>query len=183
MSLPDREQQIRQAHAGMIVQVVQRVHNPQLAEATESLLQKAEQNGWQDIVAVMRRIIDGERGEDLLLGLDEEDRVIAEAILQGLQDPSTLPDPERKPDARMAAPGLALMIHEAARGNSQSLQLVSHMAEQMTAAGGDLRQLGGILRRLIDGERDPASLSRGMGVQGRQLVDSILEELHQLAGH
>ena len=183
MNLPEREQQIRQAHAGMIVQVVQRVHNPQLAKPTERLLQQAERNGWQEIVAVMRRIIDGERGEDLLLGLDEEDRVIAEAILQGLQDPSTLPDPERKPDARMAAPGLALMIHEAARGNSQSLQLISQMAEQMTTAGGDLRLLGGILRRLIDGERDPARLARGMGVQGRQLVDSILEELHQLAGH
>ncbi len=183
MSLPEREQQIRQAHAGMIVQIVRRVHNPDLAIPTEELLKQAEQNGWNEIVAVMRRIIDGERGEDLLIGLDEEDRVIARAILEGIRDPSTLPDPEQKPDAAMAAPGLALMIHQAATGNAQALQLVSHMAEQMTTAGGDMRQLGGIVRRLIDGERDPARLARGMGVQGRQLVDRILEELHRLAGH
>ncbi len=183
MSLPDREQQIRQAHAGMIVQIVRRVHNPDLAEATDALLRQAEQNGWNAIVAVMRRIIDGERGENLLAGLDEEDRVIAQAILEGLRDPATLPDPEQKPDAAQAAPGLALMIHQAASGNAQALQLVSHMAEQMTAAGGDMRLLGGILRRLIDGERDAQKLARGMGAQGRQLVDSILEELHRLAGH
>jgi hypothetical protein len=183
VSLPEREQQIRQAHAGMIVQIVRRVQDPQLAEPTEALLQQAEQNGWTQIVAVMRRIIAGERGEDLLNGLDEEDRVIARAILEGIRDPGTLPDPERKPDATMAAPGLALMIHQAGRGDAQALQLLSHMAEQMTAAGGDMRLLGGILRRLIDGERDPAKLSQGMGTQGRQLVDGILEELHMLAGH
>jgi len=179
----EREEQIRQAHAGMIVQIVRRIHDPQLAEPTEALLQQAEQNGWQDIVAVMRRIIAGERGEDLLQGLDEEDSVIARAILEGLRDPSSLPDPDRPPDASLAAPGLAQMIHEAARGNAQALQLLGQMAEQMTAAGGDMRLLGGILRRLIDGERDPARLARGMGVQGRQLVDGILEELHRLAGH
>ena len=61
--------------------------------------------------------------------------------------------------------------------------LISHMAEQMSAAGGDMKLLGGIVRKMINGERDSSKLSKGMGVQGRQLVDSILEELAKLGGH
>ena len=75
------------------------------------------------------------------------------------------------------------MIHQAATGNPQALEIIGNMAEQMTQAGGDMRNLGGIIRKMINGERDPKELSKGMGVQGRQLVDSILEELHKLSGH
>jgi hypothetical protein len=35
---------------------MQRGHNPDLAEVTESLPQKAERNGWKGGVAVIRRI-------------------------------------------------------------------------------------------------------------------------------
>jgi hypothetical protein len=179
----DRRQQIIQSHAGVIVQVVQSIANPTLMPQTEEILKVSEQNGWNDLVAVIRRIIKGERSEELLHGLDEEDSTIAAAILQGIQNPATLPDPNKPADASMAAPGLAHMIHEASRGNTEALQIISQMAEQMTQAGGDMRNLGGIVRKMINGERDPKVLAKGMGVQGRQLVDSILEELHKLAGH
>lgn len=179
----DRQQQIIQAHAGVIVQVVQSIANPQLMPQTEEILKVSEQNGWGDLVAVIRRIINGERDESLLNGLDEEDSAIVGAILQGIQNPSTLPDPNQPADASMAAPGLAQMIHQAATGNPQALEIIGNMAEQMTQAGGDMRNLGGIIRKMINGERDPKELSKGMGVQGRQLVDSILEELHKLSGH
>jgi len=179
----NRQQQIIQAHAGVIVQVVQSIGNPALMPRTEEILKASEQNGWGDLVAIIRRIIKGERDESLLHGLDAEDSIIAGAILLGLQNPSTLPDPNAQPDASMAAPGLAQMIHEASRGNTQALEIISHMAEQMTAAGGDMRNLGGIIRKMINGEREPKVLARGMGVQGRQLVDSILDELAKLSGH
>ena len=179
----DRQQQIIQAHAGVIVQVVQSIANPQLMPQTEEILKVSEQNGWGELVAVIRRIIDGERDESLLQGLDEEDSTIAAAILQGIQNPATLPDPNKPADASMAAPGLAQMIHQAATGNPQALEIISNMAEQMSQAGGDMKNLGGIIRKMINGERNPKELSRGMGVQGRQLVDSILEELHKLSGH
>ena len=179
----DRRQQIIQAHAGVIVQVVQSIGNPQLMPRTEEILKVSEQNGWTELVAVIRRILKGERDQSLLNGLDEEDQTIAAAILQGIQNPATLPDPNKAPDGSLAAPGLAHMIHEAATGNPQALLIVSNMAEQMTAAGGDMRNLGGIIRKMINGERDPKILARGMGIQGRQLVDSILEELAKLGGH
>ena len=179
----DRYQQIIHAHAGVIVQVVQSIANPEMMARTEEILQASEKNGWGDLVAVIRRIINGERGENLLQGLDEEDSTIAAAILQGIQNPASLPDPDKPADASMAAPGLAHMIHQAGTGNPQALEIIGNMAEQMTQAGGDMRNLGGIIRKMINGERDPKVLSKGMGVQGRQLVDSILEELHKLSGH
>ncbi len=179
----DRKQQIIQSHAGVIVQVVQSISNPALMPQTEEILAVSEKNGWGDVVKVIRRIIKGERSESLLQGLDEEDSTIAEAILLGIQNPATLPDPNKPADASMAAPGLAHMIHQAATGSTEALQLISQMAEQMTQAGGDMRNLGGIIRKMINGEREAKVLSRGMGAQGRQLVDSILEELHKLSAH
>jgi hypothetical protein len=179
----DRKQQIIQAHAGVIVQVVQSIANPVLMPQTEQILQVSAKNGWGDLVAVIRRIIQGERDESLLRGLDEEDGTIAAAILQGLQNPASLPDPNQTADASMAAPGLAQMVHQASSGNPQALEVISQMAEQMTHAGGDMKNLGGIIRKMINGERDAKTLSRGMGAQGRQLVDSILEELHKLSTH
>ncbi len=179
----NRQQQIIQSHAGVIVQVVQCIGNPDLQPQVEEILQVSEKNGWGDLVAVIRRIIRGERDESLLVGLDEEDSTIAAAILQGIQNPATLPDPNKPADASMAAPGLAHMIHQAASGSPQALEIISQMAEQMSQAGGDMKNLGGIIRKMINGERDPKMLAKGMGAQGRQLVDSILEELHQLGGH
>ena len=179
----DRKDQIRQAHAGVIVQVVKTIEESALMESTEEILKASEQNGWNELVSVIRRILKGERSAELLNGLDEEDHVIAESILTGIQNPATLPDPNKKPDASMAAPGLAHMIHQAASGNTQALEIISHMAEQMSQAGGDMKNIAAIVRRMINGERDLNKLSKGMGTQSRQLVEQILQELHQLGGH
>ena len=55
------------------------------------------------------------------------------------------------------------------------------MAEQMIKLPGDMRRLGGIINRLLSGERDPDKLSKGMDQSGRQLVLDLLEELNKLA--
>jgi len=107
----------------------------------------------------------------------------AEAILRGIQDPSTLPDPEATPDGSLATPGLAQMIHAARCGHVHALHLLGDMAEQMTAAGGDMARLGGIMKRLVDGERDADRLTKGMDAQGASLVVSLLEELAKLEAH
>jgi len=66
---------------------------------------------------------------------------VADAILHGIQDPSTLPDPTKRQDAAMAAPGLAHMIHAARTGNPQALAPIGHMAEQMSTVGGQMAKL------------------------------------------
>jgi len=180
VSLPEREQQIRMSHAPLIHQVVQACHHQDERPALESILEVALQQGWQDLVKVIRRIVAGSRDEALLNGLDEEDTVIVRSILQGLQDPASLPDPAQQGDATQAAPGLAQMIHAAGRGDAQALRAVSQMAEQMLQAPGDMARLGGNMKRLVDGERDPDVLCQGMGPSGEQLMLNLIEELNKL---
>jgi hypothetical protein len=181
--LPEKAQQITLAHAGLIHAVVIACQNRERRAELEPLLEAASASGWNMLVMAIRRILGGTRDSQVLAGLDEEDRVIAEAILRGLQDPATLPDPQAQPDPGMAVPGLAGMIHAAASGDMAAIQLLGDMATQMLRAGGDMARLSGILRRLMDGERDPDVLCRGMSPRGAQLVLSLIGELARLRAH
>ena len=182
-TLPPRQQQIIQAHAALITRVAMACGNQAMLSELEPVLEMSAQNGWGNLVMIIRQILNGRRDVSLLMGLDEEDSVIIEAILRGIQNPATLPDPNAKPDAGLAAPGLATMIDAAARGDAQALQLLANMAEQMVKAGGDMAKLGGMMRQLVNGERDADKLAKGMSVQGRELVYSILTEMGKLASH
>lgn len=181
--LPDRDQQIVDAHAGLIHRVVLASHDRSQVPDLEEVLDQAEANGWVQLVVAIRRILDGWRDERVMQGLDDEDRVVAEAILRGIQDPASLPDPQGGADPSMAAPGIASIVHAAGTGQTEALQWAAQMAEQMHQAGGEMAQIAAILRPLINGERDHGTLTRGMGEQGQKLVDGILEELARLEEH
>ena len=178
--IPDRHEQIRLVHADFILGVVQTCQSPERKQDFETLLQAAVENGWTALVNALRRIAAGERGKAVFHGLDEEDQIIADAILRGLQDPSTLPNPRVKPDPTLAAPGLAHMIHAAGTGNAQALMLIGNMAEQMSTVGGSMGHLAAIIRPLINGERNPDRLCKDMDARGEQLVLNILNELGRL---
>jgi len=180
---PTREQQIRQFHARFINAVVEACLKPDGRAALEPLLQQAEAAGWNSLAAVIRRIAAGDRTAGMLGALDDEDRVIAASILEGMQNPASLPDPDTPPDGTMAAPGLAAMVHAAARGDAQALHLLGNMGEQMSRVGGDMARVAAILRRLLNGERDPDKLTRGMGKRAEGLTLSLLEELGKLETH
>ena len=67
------------------------------AEATELgpvLDHFAQQEDWAALVAVLRRILDGERGDGLLDGLDPIDTAIASQILACVTQPPTAPRQE-----------------------------------------------------------------------------------------
>ncbi|MBA1446071.1 MAG: hypothetical protein M3H12_14005 [Chromatiales bacterium] len=179
----DRREQILSVHALFINEVVKSGTDPDRKVEFEQLLKVAENNEWTDLVAAIRRIMGGRRDIEILNGLDEEDQVIVEAILRGLQDPATLPDPNAKPDPAQAAPGLASMIHAAATGNVQALQLIAEMADQMSKAGGPIAQLASVIRPLINGERNPDKLCRKLDGPTEEMVLGILEELKSLEQH
>lgn len=181
MSISERDQQIRQTHAPLIQQVVKACINADERDRLEPMLQMAREQGWNALVARIESILQGQRDESLLLNLDDEDQVIIQSILQGLQNPETLPDASVQADATVAAPGLAHMIHSASHGDSEALQALANMAEYMIQVPGDMRQLGGIINHLLQGERDPKVLCKGMGPSGEQLVLNILDELNQLS--
>jgi hypothetical protein len=80
----------------------------------------------------------------------------------------------------MAAPGLASMIHAAGSGNTQALQIIAEMAEQMSKVGGPIARLAAVIRPLIDGERDPDLLCKRLDSNTEAMVLGILDELKQL---
>ncbi len=183
-NLPSQRDQILQVHASLINLVVNTHYDTQLRPQLSQVLKASAENGWEMLVLTIYKILEGDRSENLTHGLDEEDAVIIDAILKGIQDPSTLPDAKQSSaNPTMAAPGIAHMVHEASTGNAQALSILSHMSEQMSQAGGDMSLLAAIMKNLVDGERDPEILSKNMGAQGQGLVNSILEELAKLNTH
>jgi len=175
--LPQAAEQILQVHAPFLHAVVQVALNRAPPAPLQAMLQEAESRGWTRMVAAVRQVLAGQRDRSLLLGLDEEDRLLLEAVLAGIDNPATLPALDKPPEAAAAAPGLASMIRAASRGDVHAFTALADMATQMVKAGGDMARLGGIVRRLIDGERDESRLCKGMSAQGRKLVRQILEEL------
>ena len=178
MDTPDKQQQIIQTHAGLILGVVQCIQNSDLRPQMEKVLVVSEKNGWDKLVAALRKILNGSRDESVLNGLDDEDAVIASAILRGLQDPNTLPKPEEKPDATLAAPMLAALINDARRGDHNAVIMLGGMAEQMSMVGGDMANIGAIMKDMIDGERDVDKLCDKVGPQG----ESLIVQLHSGGG-
>jgi len=181
-SMPDRERQILAVHGPFIRQLVEFSQMPDRRQDVEALLNSAESSGWQALVQVLRPILAGRRDINLF-GLDEEDRVIAEGVLRGLQDPNSLPREDERPDPTLAAPGIAAMVRAAGSGDVRALQLIADMAEQMSKVGGDMGRVAAIIRPLINGERDPDKLCKGMGAQSEQLVLNILRELGESDVH
>lgn len=178
--LPEKDQQIIEAHTGLIHRVVMGCQNRDMVPDLDEILKQAEQNGWLQLVSAIRKILSGSRDTAVLNNLDEEDAVIVGSILRGLQNPETLPDLGKGINGAMAAPGLAAMINGARTGNLETLQLLGNMAQQMMQAGGDMARLAGILRPLVQGVREPEELTEGMSEEGEKLVLGILAELEKL---
>lgn len=183
MALPERTQQVIQTYAQFIHAIVTACFKPELMAQTQQMLTQAEQQGWVGMVMAARQVLAGKRDSGVYAGLDDDDRIIIEAILRGIQDPTTLPDPNQQPDPSAAAPGLGGMIHAAATGDVPALSALADMAEQMVKVGGDMGRLGGSLRRLVNGERDVDLLTRGMSASGRDLVTKLVDELARYNVH
>lgn len=178
--LPSAVEQVLSVHAAFIHTVVNALRDRgQIAGLLEQL-KSAEEAGWARLTVALRQVIDGRRDPSIFLGLDEEDRIILDGILRGIDNPATLPSQTSTPDGSSAAPGLASLIDASARGDAQAMAVLANMAEQMMKAGGDMARLGGMMRRLVNGERDADQLARGMGALGRELLISILDELARL---
>lgn len=180
---PEKQQQITQFHAPLIVTVVNSMKDTSMRPALEHILKASEENGWGDLVKGIRKIIKGERDSSILKGMDEEDAIILDAILRGIQDPTSLPNPEQEADPSLAAPMIAQLIHDAAKGDANALAMLGNMAEQMSNTKGDLARFSTLIKPMVDGERNTDKLCDKIGPQGESLVVSILNELAKLEAH
>ncbi len=162
-----------------------------LAPFFDQMMQKEE---WRALIAVLRRILAGERDALALLhGLDDTDTLIMGDVLRGLgmeaptptlprsQDQRTGEGVERDDDGKMisledflqqvvrackpdAPTGLAEQMHAATRG----------MATQANLSP-ELRKLGRVLNQILSGERNP-DLS-ALHPQLAEVVRQMLTEL------
>ena len=180
---PEKQQQITQFHAPLIVTVVNSLKDTSMKPALEHILKASEENGWGNLVKGIRKIIKGGRDSSILKGMDEEDAIILDAILRGIQDPSTLPNPQQEADPALAAPMIAQLIHDAAKADTNALSMLGNMAEQMSNTQGDLARFSTLIKPMVDGERDVDKLCDKVGPQGESLVVSILNELAKLETH
>ncbi len=180
----DKEQQVINTHAALIHAVVEACHPRELVAQLEAPLKGMADSGWGSLVTALRQVLAGRRDDALLNALDEEDGIILRAILGGLQNPASLPDLQATTgNPQMAAPGLAAMVTQAARGDGAALMALANMGEQMSRVGGEMARVASTLRPLINGERNPEILTRHLGTRSRGLVLSILEELGKLERH
>lgn len=180
---PEKQQQIATFHAPLIVNVVNSISDTSLRPGLEQVLKASAENGWENLVTAIRKVINGQRDSSILKGLDEEDQIIIDAILKGIQNPATLPDPNQQADPSMAAPMLAQLINGASKGDTNALSMLGEMAEQMSTTQGDLARFSTLIKPLVDGERDVDKLCDKIGPQGESLVVSILSELSKLDVH
>lgn len=180
---PEKQQQITQFHAPLIVNVVNSLGDTSLRPGLEQVLKASAENGWGNLVKAIRKVLKGERDSSILKGLDEEDHIIVDAILKGIQNPATLPNPNQEADPTMAAPMLAQLINGASKGDTNALSMLGQMAEQMSTTQGDLARFSTLIKPMVDGERDIDKLCDKIGPTGESLVKSILEELAKLDTH
>ncbi len=75
-------------HAPLIEGVVSAVHDAEVRQQLEPILENMISNGWQNLIAAIRQILNGERDEDILCErLDDIDSQIVLAILDQVKRP------------------------------------------------------------------------------------------------
>lgn len=102
----------------------------------EPLVKVARQNGWGALVAAIRRVLTGARDHTVLAGLDA-----GRGYFARLAGSLFLPEPQKRPDPTLAAPGLAALIQAAASGDVAALQLLGQMGTHMLSLLEELAQL------------------------------------------
>ena len=164
-------------NAGLIHRVVMHCNAPGSVPDLGQILQQAEENDWKKLVAAIRSIMSGNRDHSIVHDLDEEDTIIIESILNGIENPGSLPLVAADFHSDQAAPGIANLIYASIQGNAHSLNLIANTARQMLDAGGDFKIIAGRIRPMIEGERDLGKLTADMTEQGQKLMTEILAEL------
>jgi tetratricopeptide (TPR) repeat protein len=171
--------------------------NAQARETAEQIISHYQDSkDWVKLVAAFRRILGGERDVDILcLGLDRIDTVIVRAILArlageaastpgpreasrgGARGPSEIEEEEDRV-ARLReqwAPVVGAVV-AACQGNADAAAQVAPFLDQL-AGQDDWRALVAVLRRILDGERDPQALLPGLDAVDTLIAGDVLREL------
>jgi len=148
---------------------------------------------WRNVVAAIRRILDGERDmQALRAGLDTTGYVIVHTILAQLLDfTSSHTSRSRSEGARQLAQAteaeaaaqlrrqwapVVQAVVAACRGDAAAAAQLEPLLAQFSKQD-DWRHLAAALRRILTGERDPAALLPGLDANDTLIASDVLRAL------
>lgn len=156
--------------------------NAEAAAAVTPILDEiGQKDDWRELVAVLRRILAGERDASLLAGLDEVDTLIAGDVLRGLG----VALPESDPEPPQQQQGVTLeqlfdLVGSACRpdaqpGLSAALFGLTQQLSSDTNVPPEIRALGKVLTLILTGDRSPnlAGLPEELAEPVRKLLASL----------
>jgi len=154
-----------------------------------------QEEDWRNLVLTIRRIMQGERGVNLLEDLDPVDTIIVRRIMLSLGlpltgDPSSgmaagnVPSPssaqgEGRDEGSLTLEGVLSLVIAGAQGDQQAREQASHIAqvlEQNLAAPLEARALGQGLQNILEGLRGEDAV-QGLPPEAAELVRLIQAQL------
>ncbi len=177
--------------------------NARAAQELEPYLNDVEkEDDWRNLVLAIRRIMRGERGVELMEGLDVVDATIVRRILQllaGHSEPSPSGGEESRPDQaetlrREAAQGdtpgggsgegitvedILNLVVAGAKGDQQAggqAYQIAQALQQERSAPPEIRALGKGLQNVLEGLRGDEAV-RGLPPEAAELVRVVLAQL------
>ncbi|MBI4279204.1 MAG: tetratricopeptide repeat protein [Armatimonadetes bacterium] len=135
---------------------------------------------WHDAPSAIRRLLAGERNVDDLadeLDLGTEQYLILRMALEEDADAESMTSPTEHPAIQGLAPLVLALLH-VCRGN-EDLRMGVETALDNLAAKDDWKNLAAALRRVLNGDRDPAALVGGAG--GAPALDQVDQAVLDLA--
>jgi|GEM_PF-1396604 len=159
--------------------------NQEARKLLEQLLPQMEneESGFANLAGLVRLFLAGEQDQTKLqaaaANLDDTDRAIIQLAIQtaqGQADPPPSPSSrEAEPQEQVVEQFISLLI-AAAGGNEEAREQVQPVLDTM-AEDKNTRKLAARLEMLLEGERNPESLTRGLSENENALIRAILEKL------
>ncbi len=155
-----------------------------LREVTALIQRLSAQDDWKQLSGVLRKIMAGQKGLDLLDGLDATDTVVVGDILRGL-GVSGVPEPQVGVGAEGGGSGITLdqlleLVGQAAQPGAPSelraslKQVAGQMANDQSIPP-EVRKFGAVLLAIMNGDRQPdlAGLPDEIAAKIRQMLASL----------
>lgn len=132
---------------------------------------------WTALASLLRRILDGERDPDTLLpSLDPVDTAIVTRLLDALAGRIQLNTaPQMEEWLELWEPALAAILN--ATAGDQTAHAAADQLLDQAAENADWAALVGVLRRILDGERDPDTLLSGLDPIDTAITTRLLDAL------
>ncbi|NWJ98851.1 MAG: hypothetical protein HXX20_24175, partial [Chloroflexi bacterium] len=135
---------------------------------------ESEGSDFRNLAVVVRLLLKGEQDQSKLqvafAALDQIDQAIIQLAFGVVQKGKTTEDPQEAFFNTLVA---------AARGDETALPIATELIEKMQE-NKETRELGKALERLaLEGERNPAILTRKLDEAGKALIGAILERLQE----